>query len=120
MKFIIAIIITALLSFASCLFFPWWSIAGAAFIVALFIHQSPLVSFSSAFLSLFLLWSGLAFYLSSNNDHLLAHKVSLIILKTDNPILLIVASGIIGGLVAGFAALIGSFLRKKKKDAPQN
>ena len=51
---------------------------------------------------------------SNNNEHILAHKVSLLILKMDNPYLLILATAVIGALVAGFAALSGSYLRKRK------
>lgn len=114
MKFIISFILTATLSFAACLFLPWWSIAIAAFVVAALIPQNPGKSFITAFAALFLLWGGLSFWISNNNDHILAHKVSQLILKMDNPILLIFATALIGALVAGFAALAGSYLRKTK------
>ncbi len=114
MKFITSLILTALLSFGACLYLPWWSIAIAAFIVAALIPQKPGKAFLTAFLALFLLWGALSFWLSNNNEHLLAHKVSLLILKMDSPYLLILATALIGGLVAGFAALTGSYLRKRK------
>jgi hypothetical protein len=66
----------------------------------------------SGFTALFLLWGALAWVISSNNNHLLAGKVALI-LKMGNPILLIIVTALIGGLVAGFAALAGSFVRRK-------
>jgi len=59
------------------------------------------------------LWAGLSFWISTNNEHVLAHKISSIILKKDDPNLLIIATGLIGAVVAGFAALTGSLLRKK-------
>ena len=114
MKFIISLILTALLSFGACLYLPWWSIAIAAFIVAVLIPQKPGKAFLTAFIALLLLWGGLSFWLSNNNEHLLAHKVSLLILKMDSPYLLILATALIGGLVAGFAALTGAYLRKSK------
>ena len=79
MKFIISFILTILLSFALCLFLPWWSIAIAAFIVAALIPQKPGRSFVTGFIALFLLWGGLSFWISNNNDHILAHKVSQLI-----------------------------------------
>ena len=115
MKFITSLILTALLSFAACLFLPWWSIAIVAFVVAALIPQHPGKSFVTGFLALLLLWGGLSFWMSNNNDHVLAHKVSLLILKMDNPYLLILATGLIGAIVAGFAALSGSFLRKRNR-----
>lgn len=114
MKFFISLILTILLSFAACLFLPWWSIAIAAFMVAALIPQKPLKAFLTGFLALFLLWGALSFWMSNNNDHILAHKVSQLILKMDNPYLLILATALIGALVAGFAALAGSYLRKTK------
>ena len=114
MKFIISLILTALLSFGACLYLPWWSIAIAAFIVAALIPQKPGKAFLAAFIALFLLWGAFSFWLSNNNEHLLAHKVSMLILKMDSPYLLILATALIGGLVAGFAALSGAYLRKSK------
>ncbi len=113
MKFIVSVFLIALLSVASCLYLPWWSVAVVAFIVAALIPQKPFLSFISGFAALFLLWGGLAWYLSNNNNDLLAHKVSLIILKMDSPIALIIVTALIGSLVAGFAALSGSFVHKK-------
>ena len=114
MKFFISLILTALLSFAVCLFLPWWSIAIAAFVVAVLIPQKPFKSFLTGFISLFLLWGGLSFWISNNNDHMLAKKIFVLLLKMDNPYLLIIATALIGALVAGFAALAGSYLRKSK------
>lgn len=114
MKFIISSLLIALLSFVACLYLPWWSIAIVAFIVAVLIPQSSGLSFLAGFSSLFLLWASLSFWISNTNHHILAHKVSLLILKIDNPFLLMLATAIIGALVAGLAAFTGSFLTKKK------
>jgi hypothetical protein len=112
MKFIVSIFLIALLSVAACLYLPWWSIAVVGFIVAASIPQKPLNAFLAGFIALLLLWGSLSWYISSNNNHLLAHKVSMIILKTDSPFLLISATAIIGALVGGLGALSGSYLRK--------
>lgn len=114
MKFILSLILTALLSFAACLFLPWWSIAIAAFITSLLIQQKPMISFLSGFIALFILWGTLTWFISNNNSHLLAHRLSLLILKTDNPFALILVTALIGALVAAFAALSGSLIRKPK------
>ena len=114
MKFFISFILTILLSFAFCLFLPWWSIAPAAFLVAVLIPQKPVKSFLTAFGALFILWGGFSYWLSINNDHILAHKLSQLMLKMDNPVLLVLLTAFIGASVAGFAALAGSYLRKTK------
>jgi hypothetical protein len=112
MKLLISIVLTALLSFAICIFLPWWSIAIAAFVVAAAIHQVSWKAFLSGFVALFVLWMGMAWYMSAANDHLLANKVSMIVLKQEGSFFLLLLTGLIGGLVGGFAALTGSLARK--------
>lgn len=114
MKFIISLFLIILLSFTSCLYFPWWSIAIIAFVVVALIPQKPVPAFLCGFGALFLFWSLLSLWISSNNDHVLAHKVSLLFLKMDSPFFLILVTGLIGGLVAGLGALTASFLYKKE------
>lgn len=115
MKFILSFLLMALLSFASCLYFPWWSIAIVCFIISVIIHQSPMKSFLCGFLAMLILWAGLSFWISNNNHHLLAHKISMLIIKKDDPFLLIFITGLLGGFVGGFAALTGSFLNNSRK-----
>lgn len=113
MKFIVSLFLIALLSFAACLYLPWWTIGIVSFLVVVAIPQPPGFSFLCGFLSLFILWGSLSFWLSSNNAHLLAHRMSLVILKFDNPFLLILVTALVGGVIAGLAALAASLLRYK-------
>ena len=112
MKFLVSVLLTALLSFAACLFLPWWVIAITAFIVGFSVPLKTGVSFLAGFISLFLLWAGLSFWMSAANNHLLAHKISILFIKVDNPFLLIVITGLIGGLVGGLGSLTGRLCRK--------
>lgn len=112
MKFIISIILIALVSFAACTLLPWWSIAPAAFIVSVLIPQKRGSAFLSGFTALFILWGSYTYYISMLNEHILAHKISLLILKNDQPFLLVLITACIGGVVAGLAAVAGSLLRK--------
>ena len=114
MKFIISAILIIFFSFLACLYFPWWIIAIVAFIVSIIIQQGHFVSFICGFISLFLLWGFLSFWISLQNDNILAHRVSLLIFKTDSPFLLIFVTALIGALVVGFAALSASYIRKEK------
>ena len=113
MKLIVSIVLTALLSAGACLYLPWWMIAVVAFLVAAVIPQTPGKSFVSGFVALFLLWGVLAWFLSNNNNHVLAHKLSVVILQKNSAVLLVAVTALIGGLVAGFASLTGSYVRKK-------
>lgn len=118
MKFIVSAILIILFSFLSCLYFPWWTIAIVALLISIIIQQNHLASFVCGFISLFLLWGGLSLWISTQNDHILAHRVSLLIFKNDSPFLLIIVTALIGALVAGFASLTGSYLRKERSISP--
>lgn len=115
MKFLTATVLTALLSFISGLFLPWWGIAIAALAVAAIIHQKAGKAFLTGFLGAFLLWVGLAWWIDMKNDGVLSKKVASILPLGGNPILLIILTGLVAGLVAGFGALTGSYLRASEK-----
>jgi C4-dicarboxylate transporter len=114
MKFIVSAILIILFSFLACLYFPWWSVGIVAFLVSIIIKQGHLASFIGGFISLFLLWGFLSYWISLQNNNILAHRVSLLFFKIDSPFLLIFVTALIGAMVAGFAALTGSFVRKEK------
>ncbi len=118
MKFFVTIILIIVLSFAACIFLPWWAIAIVSFIVAFAIPQKAGLSFLAGFIAIFILWAGLSFIISNANNNLLAHKLSILLIKKDSPILLIIASGLIGGLVAGFGGLSGRLLKKMMVSKP--
>ena len=114
MKLPVATVLTALLAFVAGLFLPWWSIAIAALLVAIMVHQKAGKAFLSGFLGLFLLWAGLAWWIDMKNNGLLSKKIASVLPLGGNTILLILVTGLVGGLVAGFAAMTGSYLRASK------
>jgi hypothetical protein len=108
-------ILIVILSYLGGLFFPWWTVAIAAFLVAVAIPLPPFRSFLNGFIAVFLLWLTLAFLADVRNDHILANRMSELILKVKSPILIGAVSAFIGGLVAGLGSLSGSYLRYNKK-----
>ena len=114
MKFAASILLTALLSFIICLYMDWWTIAIIAFIVAILIQQPPLQSFLTGFIALLLLWGGLAWWINMKNENVLAHKMAVLLPFGGSTFLMILVTAMIGALVAGCAALAGSYARKKK------
>jgi hypothetical protein len=112
MKFIVALFLTALLSFFLAKFCPWWIIAVAAFTVALAIPQKTRLSFLSAALALFFLWGLQSFLIDSKNEHIMAAKIAGLLVHRNSYLLIIFITACIGALVAGLAAISGSLLRK--------
>lgn len=112
MKFLIATILTALLSFIAGIFVPlWWFFAIVALLVALLVHQKAGKAFFAGFLGLFILWFVLAFWMDNANDGVLATKIASLLPLGGSKWALIIVTAFIGGLVAGFGALSGSYLR---------
>ncbi|MFM7710522.1 MAG: hypothetical protein ACKO5C_06365 [Ferruginibacter sp.] len=110
MKFIFTVILTALFSFLCSLYLPWWCIAPVSFIVALVIPQKPGIALLSGFLALFLLWGGLAWMISLQNEHILAKKMAMLILQKNQPMLMVLITATIGGLIAGLSSLAAAVL----------
>lgn len=113
---LVAILLTAFLAFAIGVYstLPWWSFALTSLIVAVAVHQRAGRAFLSGFLGVFLLWAILAFLKDSANEHVLSVKVAQLLLKNNSYILVILITGIVGGLVSGFAAMTGSYLRRSR------
>lgn len=112
MKFLVALLLTAFLAFMAGLYFPWWTIAVVAFLVAILVHQKPWKAFVAGFLGLFILWFVLAEWIDINNKSILSARISQLLGIGNHPLLLVLITAFIGGLVAGFAAMSGSYLRK--------
>jgi hypothetical protein len=112
MKFFNSLLLTALLSFIAGIYISyWWFFAVVAFLVALLIHQRAFKAFFAAFLALFILWFVLAFWMDLANEGVLSVKIASLLPLGGSKWLLMIITGFIGGLVAGFAALSGSYLR---------
>lgn len=109
MKFLIALLLTAALAFAGGLYFDWWIIAPAAFIAAVLVRQRPGIAFLTGLLAVFLLWAGLSYWIDVQNQHILATRIAKL-MGVGSPFMLVIVTGLVGGLVGGFAALSGSFL----------
>ncbi len=115
MKFLVAILLTALLAFISGLFLPWWCIAITSLLVAVLVHQKAGKAFLSGLLGVFILWAGLAWWIDMKNNGVLSKKIASVLPLGGNSLVLILVTGLIGGLVAGMAAMSGSFLRASGK-----
>src|ERR1700730_8423102 len=118
LKYILSIIVTALLAFLSGIYMPWWGIAIAAFLVSAAIPQKPSFSFLSGFLGVFLLWEVLAWWIDNKNNGILSQKVASLFKLGNSSVLLIVITSIIGEVGGRFDALRVSYLRRLSYPVP--
>ncbi|MEF3078660.1 hypothetical protein [Winogradskyella poriferorum] len=102
-NFFATIIIAFVLSFV----LPWWSIMTAALATSLFIPLKKAAVFFVPFLAILVFWGIYSFILSSANDYTLAKRIAVLLPLDGNPFILMLITGIIGGLTAGIAAVFG-------------
>ena len=114
MKFILSILLVALVTYAIGIYgnLPWWSFVVTNLIIAIALPINPLQSFIAGALGVGALWAGLAFGIDLANNHILSTKVAQILPLGGSYIALIAVTAIVGALLGGLASLTGSFVRK--------
>jgi hypothetical protein len=112
MKLFYQFILVLLLGLAAHLLLSWWWVlAPVAFLTGLVIyHPGSARVFLMGFLAGALLWWGMAFYLSSVNDHLLAGRMGQLFGDLP-PLALSLITGLIGGLLGGMSILTANLGR---------
>lgn len=107
-KNIINFTATLILAIILSQFLPWWSIMLAAFFTGLLISLKKTAVFFIPFLAIALFWMIYSFLLSNSNDFIMAKKIAVLLPLQGNPYLLILVTGIIGGIAAGIAGVFGN------------
>ena len=106
MKFLIQIILTTLLSYLVAQLLPWWSLVICAAVVAMPLNLSQKSAAWGGFVSISLLWMGTATFIDVQTDSTLSNKVAPL-LGFQSAILLILLTGLVGGIVGGLGAWSG-------------
>lgn len=110
MKFIVSFLICPILAYALGMILPWWSVAIAGVLTGFFIPQHRLLSFLASFLGVFVFVGALIFFISDANNHILAQRIGLLVLKNKNELMIIATSALIAASVAGISAITGRSL----------
>ena len=82
----------------------------AGFISALFFTLKKAAVFFVPLLAVFIYFVIYAYMLSSVNNFILAKKIAILLPLGGNPYMLILVTGLIGGIAAGVAAMFGKQL----------
>lgn len=107
------LLLILLVSLLLQLFLPWWIVCLVAFVLCVLRARSAGQAFSHAFAAIFLLWGLVALYKTVQNENLLASRVGEMFMMnfTNNWIVMVLVTALIGGLVAGISGLAGFFTR---------
>lgn len=111
MKFLIQILITALICVILQLFMPWWTAAVAGFAVGLAFNNSSLTAFTVGFTSVFIVWAIYALWLDARNASVLSSKIA-VLFSVNKPVVLLIVTSLIGGITGGLGSWAGNEARK--------
>src|SRR5690606_11989368 len=89
---------------------PWWWPALAAYLAGFFLSRSAAAAFASGFLGTAAAWAGWAAFLDWRNRHLLSTRMAEIF-HLPAGWAVVLATGLVGGLIGGLAAWAGFTLR---------
>lgn len=101
-------------AFALNIFLPWWSIALPGLIFGYLFKQQAVPSFLWGFFGVFLLWGGQALYVHIVNEGILSTRIAEM-LGVGSPLIIVLITGVLGGLVSGLATVTGNLASKKKR-----
>lgn len=108
-RHLIACLATMAIAFIAATWFPWWTLAPAAAIVAALSGQRPLTALLVAACAGLLLWGGLAFWYDVRNEHLLSSQIGQLF-KGLESLQLVILTAALGGLTAALGGLTGALL----------
>lgn len=111
MRLALFFVLNISLSFAVELFFPWWSITIVSGIIAMILFPKYSIMLAMSFVSIFIYWSSVAFYLSMNNHHLLLQKIARLWDFDEYFFIPLIMIGCIGGVVSVVGASVGYWIR---------
>lgn len=119
MKVVLRILLIGTLAYFAPFVLPWWSLAILAALVGFLIPGHGFNSFISGFLGGGATWLFLAWKIDTETHSVMSTKMVQLFPLSD-PIYLVIVSGVIGGLVAGFGAVTGTsfrqiFMKKKSR-----
>ncbi len=111
MKFIIITLAIAVVGFGVQLVLPWWSLALVAFIIGFISNLRFMAAFAAGLLGSGSVWAAYALMLNNANESMLANKIGQLF-TIPEPMLLIVISALIAGILGGLAAAGGRGLKQ--------
>lgn len=111
MKFLLKVVLVALLTYLTALFLPWWTAVICAFFVNIIIRSGSLNSFLSGFLGVGLCWMIAAWILFSSNEAALVTRLAPLF-KANEGVVLVVYTTVLGAIEGGLGGLCGSYFLK--------
>ena len=111
MNLAIRILLIAALSALSQVFLPWWTAVIIALAVEALLGKANSTAFFSGFYGIAIPWMILATYIDMQSESVLSIRICELFKLPQYSFILIIATGLLGGLAAGIGSLTGGWIR---------
>ncbi|MCB0820355.1 MAG: hypothetical protein KDC13_07005 [Bacteroidetes bacterium] len=106
------VLITAIFSAIAGWFLPWWILLPLCFLLGMLLAPVNRSPFLRGFTAVFLVWASFAWWLDFQNDSILSIRLVQLFPLPQSAWSLILLTGFLGGLQAGFVMKAGDLLRR--------
>ncbi len=111
MNLILRIAIIAVLGSIAQTYLPWWSTVVIALLVEAFVGKTDNTSFFSGFYGMAIPWMALAAYIDVKSESILTFRILELFKLPQFSFVLIIVTGLIGGLVGGVGSMTGGWIK---------
>lgn len=108
----IRLIIIAVTSLLAQFILPWWSIAIVAFMVCFWGSRNAGGAFIEGFAGIAIVWFVYAGLIHFRTEGVFTGRMGLLIVKSSSPIVMLLVTPVLGGIVGGLAGMAGYFFRQ--------
>lgn len=112
MNLALRIILIAVFGSVAQFYLPWWSAVAVALAVEALLGKANATAFFSGFYGIAIPWMILAGYINHHNESLLSVQILQMFKLPPYGFVMVVVTGLLGGLIGGFASVVGSWLRQ--------
>ena len=111
MNLLVRIVLIAILSAVSQTYLPWWTAVLIALLVELALGKKDSTSFFDGFYGVAIPWMILAAYIDIKSESVLTVRILELFKLPQYSMVMIVLTGLLGGLAAGIGSLTGGWLK---------
>lgn len=106
------ILIIAIAVYIGQMFFPWWIIVIVPLVVEAIFGRGKGTAFFSGFYGIAIPWMLLSAYVDIQSESILSSKILALFKMPEYGFVMIILTGLLGGLYGGLASLVGGWIRK--------
>lgn len=111
MNLLLRVILIVALSSIVQMYFPWWSAVLVAFGVEIALGKADGTAFFSGFYGLAIPWIIVAAYINAKSEAVLALRILELFKLPQFSIVLIILTGLIGGVAGGVGSIAGAWIK---------